>query len=140
MFGAMKQDVGGYFVKTDENGLSEMDKFAMTRMDFGEHEDLPIGPPPVKRPVVPTKAAKVPAKTRTQAKPTSTPAMRTQVPRKAPVKSVKPLAPSTRGNILRPPKEKFVREDMVDMIKALEQEELALLKDDEFGMAFDLEL
>jgi len=136
----MKQDVSGYFVKTDENGLSEMDKYVMTRMDFGENEELPVGPPSVKRPAAPTKSAKVPVKTRLQAKSASTPVARTQGPRKTPPKSVKPLALSTRGNISRPPKERFVREDMVDEVKALEQEELALLKDDDFGMAFDLEL
>ena len=143
LFGAMKQDVSGYFVKTDENGLSEMDKFVMTQMDFGEDEELPIGPPPpVKKSVAPAKTAKVPAKTWAPTKPKSTPVTRTQAPpRKTSVKAARPLASSTRGNIPRPlPKERFVREDMVDEVKALEQEEMALLKDDDSGMAFDLEL
>jgi len=141
-FGAMKQDVSGYFVNTDENGLSEMDKFVMTQMDFGEDEELPIGPPPPVKKPVPAKTAKVPAKTWAPTKPKSMPVTRTQAPaRKTPVKAARPLAPSTRGNIPRPaPKEKFVRGDMVDEVKALEEEELTLLKNDDFGMAFDLEL
>ena len=138
----MKQDVEGYFVKKDENGLSEMDKFVMTPMDFGDDEDLPVGPPPpVMRPVPSAKVAKIPGKTWAPTKPKSTPVTRTRGPRKAAVKAVRPLAASTRENIPRPhPKEKFVREDMADEVKALEQEELALFKDDDFGMAFDLEL
>ena len=143
LFGAMKPDVSAYFVKTDENGFSEMDKFVTTKMDFGEDEELPIGPPPpVKKPVARAKTSKAPAKTWTPTKPKSTPVTRTQRPhRKSSVKASRPFGPSTRGNIPRPPpKEKFVREDMVDEVKALEQEELALFKDDDFGMAFDLEL
>src|SRR5271170_6900098 len=114
LFGAMKQDVSGYFVEMDENGLSEMDKFVITQMDFGKDEELPIGPPPVKKPVASAKTAKVPTKTWAPTKPKSTPVTRTQGPhRKTPVKAARPLAASTRGNIPRPPpKEKFVREAM----------------------------
>ena len=48
-FGAMKQEVVGYFVKTDEFGKSEMDYFVEQKMNFGKDEELPIAPaPPVK--------------------------------------------------------------------------------------------
>ena len=48
-FGAMRQEVVGYFVKTDEFGKSDMDYFVEQKMDFGKDEELPIAPdPPVK--------------------------------------------------------------------------------------------
>ena len=141
-FGEMKQDVRAYFVKIDENGLSEMDKYVTTQMDFGQDEELPIAPvAPAKRPAALAKVSKSVTKAWAPTKPKSTPIARTQSSRKAPAKPARPLAPSTRGNIPLPaPKERFVREDMIDEVKALELEELALFRDDDFGMAFDLDL
>jgi len=38
------------------------------------------------------------------------------------------------------PKQKFMREEMKDEVAELEKEEMELLKGDDFGMTFDLEL
>jgi hypothetical protein len=137
----MKQDVAGYFVKTDKLGKSDMDYFVEEKMDFGKDEELPIGPVPVKT----SKSAKSgnvsAAKRWTPTKPKAT----IKSSRPTPSSYVKPttrqLGKSTRTN-LPPTKraEKFVREDMVDEVALLEREELALCKDDDFGMSFDLEL
>ena len=137
----MKQEIVGYFVKTDEFGKSEMDYFVEEKMDFGKDEELPIAPAP------PTKSAKsrkstsaatgkawLPTKPRaTTGRTVST--RHTKTP-------TKPYPKSTRANIppSKPKMAKFVREDMVNEVASLEMEELALSKYDDFGMAFDLEL
>ena len=141
MFGAMKQDVVGYFVKTDEFGKSEMDYFVEQKMDFGKDEELPIAPaPPVKTAKSRKSASAVTGKAWAPTKPRATtrrPLSTTHA--KTPTK---PFPKSTRANIpsSKPKTEKFMREDMVDEVASLEKEELALCKDDDFGITFDLEL
>ena len=133
-FGAMKQDIASYFIKTDEFGKSEMDYFVETKMDFGKDVELPIAPAQVK-----------PAKTVRSVKSTSW-SMKQWVPTKpiarAPSKPAINAPMSRRMSVApsKPKMEKFIREDMRDELAALEAEELALCKQDDFGLSFDLEL
>lgn len=140
MFGAMKQDIAGYFVKMDKFGKSDMDYFVEEKMDFGKEEELPIGPVLVKTAKF-GKSGNISAAKRWA--PTK-PKANIKSGRPSLASHVKPttrrLGKSTRANL--PPKkaEKFMREDMVNEVALLEREELALCKDDDFGMSFDLEL
>src|SRR5947207_6020681 len=138
-FGAMKQDVAGYFVKTDEFGKSKMDYFVEEKMDFGKDEELPIAPAPPVKTVKARKSTSASGKARAPTKPKATTGRSLPTSH---VKTTKPLAKSTQSNIRpsKPKMAKFVREDMIDEVALLESEELALCKDDDFGMTFDLEL
>ena len=133
-FNSMKQDIKSYFVKVDEFGKSEMDYWIEEKMDFGKDEELPVAPAPtpVKAVKPVTKVPKTTAKKWAPTKPISrVRSIKTGNTTRTPVRSVKSTKP--RG-------EKFMREDMRDEVLALEMEELALCKDDDYGTAFDLEL
>jgi hypothetical protein len=131
-FNSMKQDIRSYFVKVDEFGKSEMDYWVEQKMDFGKDEELPIAPE------LPVKAAKpvkkAPANATKKWAPTK-PISRV----KATNTAEKARGPVRSMRTLKKP-EKFVREDMRDEVLALEMEELALCKEDDYGTAFDLEL
>jgi hypothetical protein len=141
----MKQDIAAYFVTVDESGKSEMDYFVEKPMDFGKDEVLPVCPEPprvVKQ--IPARNGNVTAKRWVPTKPkalsstirarqvTSTSHVRAGA--RPPVRSMR------KSTSVRPKAEKFIREDLRDEVSALEQEELALCNDDDFGMTFDLEL
>jgi hypothetical protein len=142
----MKQDVSGYFITVDESGKSEMDYFVEKPMDFGKKEVLPVCPEPPKviRPA-PTRNGNTTAKrwVPTKPKPISSTIRNRQVTStsygragvRPPVKSVCKNIPFTRPKV-----ERFIREDLRHEVSVLELEELALCKDDDFGMTFDLEL
>jgi hypothetical protein len=143
----MKQDVAGYFVKMDGFGKSEMDYFVEEKMDFGKDEELPIGPAPAKtikstknEAIKTGKNGNVSAKRWAPTKPRAP--VKSRVPPSTHVKSAgRQLAKSTRTSASPAKKQsKFVREDMVDEVALLEREELALCRDDDFGMTFDLDL
>ncbi len=142
----MKQDVVGYFVTVDESGKSEMDYFVEKPMDFGKDEVLPVCPDP------PKVIKPVPVRNRNAATkrwvPTKPKAMLLTIRDRQtlstshiragtwlPVKSMHKSILSARPKV-----EQFIREDLRDEVSVLEQEELALCKDDDFGMTFDLEL
>jgi hypothetical protein len=142
----MKQDVAAYFVTVDESGKSEMDYFVEKPMDFGKDEILPVCPePPRVIKAVPARNGNVTAKRWAPTKPkalsstirarqvTSTSHVRAGA--RPPVRSMRKSMPSAR-----PKAERFFREDLRKEVSALEQEELALCDDDDFGMTFDLEL
>jgi hypothetical protein len=142
----MKQDVAGYFVTVDESGKSKMDYFVEQPMDFGKDEVLPVCPEPTKvvKPA-PARNGNIPAKRWVPTKPkamlstirnrqaTSTSHVKAGV--RPPVRPMHKSIPSARPKV-----ERFLREDLRKEVSALEQEELALCKDDDFGMTFDLEL
>ena len=136
----MKHDIVGYFVKMDEFGKSQMDYFVEEKMDFGKDEELPIGPVPVKTTVKPGKSGNIAAKRWAPTKPKTTIKSSRPLPSTQDKPATRPVVKSTRRNVTGKPRGKFVREDMVDEIASLEREELALCKDDDFGVAFDLEL
>ena len=116
-------------------------------MDFGKDEELPVVPAPVKavKPLkLSTKGKAVAATKWAPTKPMSN------------VRTARPIDRSNNGRItgsraaIKPDRstvtpakskrEKFVRDEMRDEVLALEMEELALCKDDDYGTAFDLEL
>jgi len=128
VYGRTRQDISSYFIQVDEQGKSEMDYFVETKMDFGKDQELPICPPPASKPVKST-----------QSRPKST------VTKKwAPTKPVRPVSRPFKGirqtGRVITPKQKFMREEMKDEVAELEREEMELLKGDDFGMTFDLEL
>jgi hypothetical protein len=143
MYGGMKQDIAAYFVKVDEFGKSEMDYFVEKKMHFGADEELPVVPAPVKsvkaigakrngngtatKPWSTTKA-------KSAIKPVTKQLSSRSQTRQPPVKSTRANIPSKLGL------GKFMREDLQDEVMALEMEELALCKNDDFGTTFDLEL
>jgi hypothetical protein len=135
----MKQDMRSYFVRLDEFGKSEMDYWIERKMDFGKDEELPVAPVPVKA----AKTAKTVTKTIVGPKPwaPTIPISHVKSTRPAEKPRTKTHVRSRKSNISAKPKpEKFIREDMRDEILALEMEELALCRDDDYGTAFDLEL
>jgi len=146
-FKSMKQDLRSYFIKVDEFGKSDMDYWIEEKMDFGKDEELPVVPAPVKavKPLkLSTKGKAVAATKWAPTKPMSN------------VRTARPIDRSNNGRItgsraaIKPDRstvtpakskrEKFVRDEMRDEVLALEMEELALCKDDDYGTAFDLEL
>jgi hypothetical protein len=140
-FGAMKQDVAGYFVKMDKFGKSDMDYFVEEKMHFGKDEELPIGPVPVKTAKSAKSGNASTAKRWAPTKPKATIKSSQSTSSNLVKLTTRRLDKSSRAN-LPPTKraEKFMRENMVDEVALLEREELALCKNDDFGMSFDLEL
>jgi hypothetical protein len=138
----MKQDIAAYFVKVDEFGKSEMDYFVEKKMHFGADEELPVAPAPIK-------SAKVLSAKKhgngTTARPWSTtkakPTIKSAGKQLSSKSLTRPPVRLTRTNMpSKPEPGKFMREDLRDEVAALEMEELALCKNDDFGTTFDLEL
>ena len=133
----MKQDITSYFVKKDETGKSGMDYFVERSMNFGADEELPVCPPPVKT----AQTSQVTSKPQVQTKSKSRTTHRTMPPTR-PRTTIKPLTKPMLRNVA-PAKtkgKKFMREDMLDEVVAFQMEELALCRDHDFGIDFDLEL
>jgi hypothetical protein len=145
LFCEMKQDVVGYFIETDEFGKSAMDYFVEKKMDFGNDEELPIGPTMKEdgKPAIPGKGINISKNPSARAKAqriasskASHPAVvsaRVKAPNRPRAKSMHLSMPLATPNL-----EKFVREDMRDEIAELEREELRLCKEDDYVIAFDL--
>lgn len=142
VYGGMEQDIAAYFVKVDEFGKSEMDYFVEKKMHFGADEELPVAPAPIK-PAKATSAKK--HGNSTAAKSWSTTKVKSTIKSGGKQSSsnfqTRPPVRSTRTNIpSKPELGKFMREELRDEVAALEMEELALCKNDDFGTTFDLEL
>lgn len=139
----MTQDVANYFVTVDESGKSEMDYFVEGKMEFGNDEELPVAPSPVKL----VKSAKssshgaakrwVPTQPKTRR---STIAPVEKLPSKPQVRIRGRSFMKSANQGPRPREKKIVREDLRDEVLALEREEVAACANDDFGMTFDLEL
>lgn len=127
----MRQDIASYFIKTDEFGKSDMDYFVETTMDFGADEELPIAPVPQSKTKKSVKGAAAPRKSWVPTKRITSANGKSIISGNARRISMAPTKAKT---------EKFMREDMRDEVAALRKEELALCKEDDFGMSFDLEL
>lgn len=140
----MKQNVAEYFVKVDESGKSEMDYFVERPMDFGKEEELPVCPEPPKVRNSGLARNGGTAKRWVTPKSKSLSSVRDkQATSKSNVRTgTTPLVRPTRRTTTstRPKAERFLRGDLQDEVSALEKEELALCRDDDFGMTFDLEL
>jgi hypothetical protein len=142
IFGGMTQDVANYFVTVDESGKSEMDYFVEGKMEFGNDEELPVAPSPVKL----VKSAKSSSNGAAKRWVPTQPKARRSI---APVEKrpSKPQVRTGRRSFIKstnqgpkPREKKIVREDLRDEVLALEREELAACANDDFGMTFDLEL